>query len=153
MAYTTPPTFVDDAVLSAAQLNILAQNVEYLYGLAQGANIPFAQTTVGLNYQESVWVIRHRARYLNVSLAWEADPAWVDTINTIVEYNGTEIYNQDLTGLAQSSTLNLDLDPLGLTDGTVYEIVIKARAERPTGTFAGTAGGSYMRVDALWEDD
>ena len=41
MAWTTPPTFVDGAVASAANLNILSNDLEHLEGVAPGPNAPF----------------------------------------------------------------------------------------------------------------
>lgn len=36
MAYATPPTFVAGDILEAAQLNVLGEDIEFLYGVAQG---------------------------------------------------------------------------------------------------------------------
>ena len=43
MAFIVPPTFADGDILTAAQLNILSDDLEYLYSLVAGANVPFLQ--------------------------------------------------------------------------------------------------------------
>jgi hypothetical protein len=45
MPYTTPPTFVDGQIVSAAQLNILSDDIEFLNGVMAGPNIPFQSIT------------------------------------------------------------------------------------------------------------
>lgn len=49
MAWTTPPTFAAGTVLTAAQLNILSDDLTYLYGIAQGVTFSGAQVTRGAN--------------------------------------------------------------------------------------------------------
>lgn len=39
MAWTTPPTFADNTILSAAQLNILSEDISYLWERAQQVNV------------------------------------------------------------------------------------------------------------------
>lgn len=41
MAWTTPPTFADDTVLSASALNTLSDDVEFVKASIDGPNIPF----------------------------------------------------------------------------------------------------------------
>lgn len=65
MAYTTPPTFADNAILTAAQLNILSDNIEFLYSLISGVNIPFSSQTLTGSGNTRKWVFRHAARYLH----------------------------------------------------------------------------------------
>lgn len=65
MAYTTPPTFADNAILTAAQLNILSDNIEFLYSLISGVNIPFSSQTLSGSGNTRKWVFRHAARYLH----------------------------------------------------------------------------------------
>lgn len=45
MAYSTPPTFVAGDILEAAQLNVLGENDEYLYGVAQGVTFSGVELT------------------------------------------------------------------------------------------------------------
>lgn len=152
MPYTTPPVFADDEVLSAAELNVLGDNIAYLYGLARMVNIPFAYTFIGLNYNDETYVVRHRARYLYVTLSWGVDDSWVDHLNTKVSYGGTEIYNQDLTGTSVA-TLELDLDPLSLTVGSFYEVIVETQAQDEFDAWAGVTGATYMQLRAMYEVD
>lgn len=45
MAYTTPPTFVADTDLTAADLNILGDDIVYLKGVGDGVSFSGAQVT------------------------------------------------------------------------------------------------------------
>ena len=67
MAYTVRPTFADTNILTAAQLNILSDDVEYLYGLVSGVNIPFnsIKTTINLRSNNNQWLLRHAYKYLH----------------------------------------------------------------------------------------
>lgn len=67
MAWSAPPTFADAAILTAAQLNILSDDVEYLYGLVSGVNTPFNSitTTSNLRSNNNQWLLRHAYQYLH----------------------------------------------------------------------------------------
>lgn len=65
MAYTTPPTFADGNILTAAQLNILSDDIEHLYGLLSGVNVPFSSQTLTGSGDTRKWIFRHQARYLH----------------------------------------------------------------------------------------
>lgn len=65
MAYTANPTFADGNVLSAAQLNILADNISFLYSLISGVNTPFSSQTLSGSGDSRRWIFRHQARYLH----------------------------------------------------------------------------------------
>lgn len=45
MAWTTPPTFVAGTVVTASNLNILSDDLTYLYGIAQGITFSGVQVT------------------------------------------------------------------------------------------------------------
>ena len=70
MAWSAPPTFADTNILTAAQLNILSDDVEYLYGLVSGVNVPFNSltTTVNLDDTNNQWLMRHVYKYLHYKL-------------------------------------------------------------------------------------
>jgi hypothetical protein len=134
MPYVTPPTFVDDAVLSAAQLNILSADVEYLYGLVQGSNIPFAANSKNGDLTSDVkWIIRHRHQYLHVKVT-ETGAGGAES--TTAEGNGVKVYyDDDLVGgpsdLVEGGTVlfSIDLDASAaapLTEGNWYEIYVAA---------------------------
>ena len=48
MAYQTNPTFADGSILSASDLNILADNTEFLHGLVTGVNMPFPKVVYSI---------------------------------------------------------------------------------------------------------
>ncbi len=148
MPYVTPPTFSDDHNLSASQLNTLSGDVAYLWGIAQAANIPFARVALDLNYAPSVYLVRHRVRYLVVLLDVTVDTGWVHHVNVQVLYNGSTIYDVDRT---TGATLTLDLDSLGLTNNNFYEIQVKARAEDSGGNFTAFVGNTGAWVRGIWE--
>lgn len=68
MAYQTPPTFSTGNVLSAANLNILSDNLEFFWSLMSGVNIPFSGQTMTLNGNSRVWTFRRVARYLHYKI-------------------------------------------------------------------------------------
>lgn len=67
MAWSSPPTFADTNILTASQLNILSDDVEYLYGLVSGVNTPFnsLESGVQLTAANNQWLIRHAYEYLH----------------------------------------------------------------------------------------
>lgn len=74
MAYTTIPTKADGDVLTASYLNTLSDNQEFLYGLANAANAPFASwkaQTSSVTNADVEWVIRHRLRYFHYRVVVE----------------------------------------------------------------------------------
>jgi hypothetical protein len=52
MSYTTPPTFVSGDILTAAELNVLGDDIVYLYGVAQG--VTFSGTKVRRAANQSI---------------------------------------------------------------------------------------------------
>ena len=121
MAWTTPPTFVDGAILSAAQLNILSADLEYLYALLQAPQ-PAASTLYAnrdLNSTNNSWRIRYKNRYLHYRATVAAG-----TVNAFgIVVNGTT-YTISTTpqtiGAVYSSYV--DVVSQGLTVGTVYNV-------------------------------
>lgn len=102
MPYTTIPTVADDQVLSAAYLNILSANQEFLYSLANSSNTPFAswkEQTSDVTNDDVEWVIRHRLQYYHYKIA-------VEDMNNMtfvrVWYNGVKVagYEGDMTPVA-----------------------------------------------------
>lgn len=68
MSYQINPTFAAGNILTASQLNILRDNIEYLYGLAAGANIPFTGEMLTGSGESRRWTFRHRSRYLHYQM-------------------------------------------------------------------------------------
>lgn len=152
MSYTAPPTFVDDQILSAAQLNILARDIEYFNGLAGGVNMPFAEVALPLNATKH-YRIRHRGQYLHLNGAYHIDLNWNDTMRLVLTYGGVTIYDvtydRTVTGDTGTLALSLDLVALvaGITDGTWYEIVARVYWD------GGEAfiGASHCTIHSLYE--
>ncbi len=70
MPFVTPPTFADADILTATQLNILSDDLEYLHGLVSGVNTPFnsLSTTVDLTTSNNQWLVRHTNQYLHYKM-------------------------------------------------------------------------------------
>ena len=133
MPYSTIPTLSDGTILTAAHLNLLADNANYLNSLGGVPNLPFshvATSTGGTMY----WHIRHRHRYLYVLVDWVNNADYLR-----IYYNGTKVHDDgDPSG---SDTIKCDLNSLGLTVGNWYAI----RAE------FGFVAGSSMDLKLIYE--
>jgi hypothetical protein len=74
MPFVTIPTVAAGSILSAGYLNSLSDNQEFLYGLANQANIPFnsfAMSDQNFNADSAYWIMRHRNRYLHYKVTGE----------------------------------------------------------------------------------
>lgn len=71
MAYTAITTLSNGNVLNASHLNTLSANQEFLYALANQANIPFNSYRDTVSTLVKVWDIRHRVRYLHYKITSE----------------------------------------------------------------------------------
>ena len=152
MPYTPPPTFVDDAILSAAQLNVLSDNQEYFSGLAQAVNVPFALVEPGLGAAGTAsWQIRHRLDWLNVYVSWYVDPSWNDHHYLEVDYNSSSVYTEESMTGTGAKWVGIDLSAEGLTVGNWYDITIRFRAHDAAHGAESFFGSSYARVLRLLE--
>lgn len=126
MAYTTPPTFVDGNVLTAAQLNVLSSDIEFLYGLGDVVNVPFsAKLYVGgsLLQDQIKWRIRKKYRYLHYSFTLISGS--ISPADMRLYYDTNIIYqNTSPTSLSTPQTFSgyVDLNAYSLTTGTWYLI-------------------------------
>jgi len=149
MAWQTPPTFTDTDVLSAAQLNIIRDDLEYLYGLSQSVNIAsVASRTDGINYR----YIRHRLQYLHIQFNSE-NGSGLAYYDYEVKYNGAIIISGSTTagggGANETTTptpVDLDVSPGSLTVGMWYPILI-------TVTGNGTVTGNYFETRYTFESE
>ncbi len=133
MPYTTIPTLSDGSILTAAHLNLLADNSNFLAGLGGIPNLAFSHVVTSTG-QSLYWHMRHRHRYLHVLVDWTNNADYLR-----IYYNNTKIHDDgDPSG---SDSLTLDLNSLGLTVGNWYEI----RAE------VGFVGGSAMNLKLIYE--
>ena len=119
MAWTVPPTFAA-GVLSAAQLNILSDDIEYLYGIAQQVQIPFSVlvTADDLTVNNNGWRIRYLHRYLHYRIS-------IDTWNCTsmaIYLNNTQVYIDSVTRNNYTWAGYVDVNSLGLTVGNWYNL-------------------------------
>ena len=119
MAWTTPPTFVDAAVASAANLNILSDDLEHLQGVAAGPNAPF-QSYVFSTSGTATYHLRYRYPYLHYSYTVSVDPG--DDVN--IKVNGTSKVHDGAPGEA-TVTSYVDLTSMGLTPGSWYAVLFE----------------------------
>ena len=66
-SYTPIPTTINGQILTAAHLNLLSDNANYIYGAAYAPNVPFhARCITGTNlvYENNGYWIRHRSNTL-----------------------------------------------------------------------------------------
>ena len=66
MAFQSPPTFVDGAVLSASQLNILTANQNYLSGIASSVNPGFREVVLGTGAEWIYYSLIHAHNWLYI---------------------------------------------------------------------------------------
>jgi hypothetical protein len=66
--YTSNPVFSDGNILSASQLAVLADNIEFLYSLTSGVHIPFTSETLTVGGDSRNWAFRRQARYLHYKI-------------------------------------------------------------------------------------
>ncbi|MFZ1753627.1 MAG: hypothetical protein WBO46_18995 [Caldilineaceae bacterium] len=155
MAWQAPPTFTD-TTLSAAQLNILSDDVEYLYGLSSAVNMPFLRDPAfqGGNNTTSYWQIRHRAQYLNAYIGYTVDAGWIDHLAWTVTYGGTTLSSTDPIAYTSPGYVAFDLDALGsFTLGNWYEITIAVRGHNAGHAVQTTFGSTEFFVYRLFESD
>lgn len=68
MPYQTNPTFTAGNVLTAAQLNVLSENIAYLYSLIGGPNTPFTGEKLTGTAETRRWTFRRKGRYLHYKM-------------------------------------------------------------------------------------
>ncbi len=132
MAYTSIPTLSDGTILSAAYLNLLAANANYLGGLGALPNIAFRQVRTN-SAGSTFFHMRHQHRYLK---------AYYESTNCDyikIYYNGTQVMNDGDPDAAQ--TYSMDLNALGLTVGNWYEVELQT-------AFVGTG---ELKFKIMWE--
>lgn len=145
MPYTSPPNFSDGAILTATQLNNLSDNIEFLYGVVQGVNVPFSSLRtegIELTSANNQWTVRHLHRYLHYRMRQITGTS----SNVKIYYNGQTVFEDGGTRNAPytwSGYIDLNSSPGGLTIGNVYDIYV-------TNDFAA---GNVFSVDYLLESD
>jgi hypothetical protein len=114
MAWTSPPSFATDDVLTATNLNILSQDLEHLHGLVSGANPAMASAVLTVD-GDAFFVIRHTGRYLHGVYLCQDDIK--------IYYDSTEVYHDGApNGTVNDSIPPVDLNTFGLTIGQLYTV-------------------------------
>ena len=126
MAWTTPPTFADGDYLTAANLNILSDDVEYLYARARQVNAGFVVRTVNdsdnSNDTVSGWSVLHLSNTFRYRLSFTGNADYI-----YIRYNAVNIWQVN-TPTAGIITGTVDLTSQGLTLGTIYGLSVTTRA-------------------------
>jgi hypothetical protein len=150
LSYTTPPTFVDGNLGSAAQLNILADDIKYLANISNATNIPFRAvwTDAGVTVQDTGvrWKIRHLHRYFHYRVRQ------TDSTSDFMEvhYDSTTVYSDGGDRVAAYTWEGyVDLEDTGVitptpTIGEWYDVKIENGHKTGSGRIA---------VDYLLESD
>lgn len=145
MAWTAMSNAADATVLSAAWLNTLKSNIEFLKGVQDVPNAPFAaiRTTANLgNTTTWYFVYDSGAPYLRYRCVLEAGSCnrfriYVNGVQKIKDdttRNATYTWTPNVTG-------TIDMSAMGLTQGAVYEVYLETQQ----------TGGSYTFVAQLLE--
>lgn len=149
MAFTTPPTFVDGAVLSAAQLNILAANQTYLSGLNTGVNLGFPEISIARESSQVFHVV-HSYNNLYVSALIPDNDTRLEVYYDGDGTTGNEkVYDSGLD-VAGQLTANVDISDFGgdgggggYVMGSQYEVTVSCR-DRSGPAPAGTIKLHYI---------
>lgn len=111
MAYTTPPTFNTGDILSATQLNILSDDIEYLNGFVVGSSPAMVSVKLAVD-GDALFIIRHTQRYLHVKYRAQD--------NCKIYYDATKVF--DGGSSVGDQTRTIDLNPYGLTLNQFYTL-------------------------------
>lgn len=93
MPYTSITTRADGDILTAAHLNTLSANQEFLHGLANRANPPFNSYRIAggtINRTTMVWFSRYRVDYFH----WKIETTSVPTYMRVY-YNDNKVYGDE----------------------------------------------------------
>jgi hypothetical protein len=110
MPFTSIPTVATGDVISAAYLNLLGANQEFLYGLANQANIPFngvRAVVEELDSDNGVWSIRHRLQYLHYRVLSESGNS---PTSVLLYYDGYRVLERTDVAFNHTGAVDL-LDP------------------------------------------
>lgn len=119
MAWIACPTFVTGQPVSAAQMNILSNNMAHLQGVAGRANAPF-QAVVFTNSGTATYYLRYRYPYFHYKYTVGGDPG--DDIK--IKINGTTKVSDGAPGEATVASY-VDLTSMALTPGQWYTVTFE----------------------------
>jgi len=153
MPYLTPPTFTAGAKISAAQLNTLAANQAYFYGLTQGITPGWNARKVTGWAETFDYQVEHRVQYFHWLLTWNNGGGGASFTWTL-KYNGETVGSgtasgssstdqeitgvQDLTALITPPTVGtfyevlLDVTPASVSAGNFFEFTLGYESESAT---------------------
>lgn len=130
MPYTTPPTFTTGNVLSAANLNNLSDNIEFLYGVTRQTNPATQMVEIiagdGATATAAKWAIRHKTDTLKFHMTMTNGT--IDAMR--IKYGSTTVYtdsNDRSNPYVYTGTT--DISGLGLTVGTWYVVTVEIDGE------------------------
>ena len=146
MAFVAPPTFADGAVLSAADLNKLSDNQEYLKGILATPNVPFLVLRPAVVGQDAdgEWAFPHLHDYFH----WQFIPVaqgidrmqiWIYASDGNMQFGGPIFdSNANPADLAAAITAGWtdSYDVSALPIGTWYRVVVNIDAS--------TSGNAYL---------
>ena len=141
MPWQTCPTFSDGTIGSAAQVNVLSENIEFLYSIISGINIPFTgdQITTG---NTRGYTFTRQGRYMHYKFRLTAG----DSDEVSIKIDGSTEYT-DATNRASAYTWSGYIDLTGTTSnpavGDEYEVIVYF-TPNPNGT---------VHLDYLIESD
>ena len=107
MSYTTIATKADGDILTASYLNTLSDNAEFLYGIANRANVPMCTLRVSatdVDNSDAIWYFRHKLRYLHYKISCAANPDHVRVFYAATSYYAASV----LTGTSYTGYIDLN---------------------------------------------
>jgi len=120
--YQTTPTFSSGNILTASDLNILSNNLDFLNDLLGGVNPAFAQVTLNNSGStSSLFNQLHRAQYFHYNI--QITSGTHDTLS--ISYNGTTVFSDAGSRTAPytwQGYVDLNSNPGGLTLGNFYDV-------------------------------
>jgi hypothetical protein len=118
MPFESMTTLSAGQVLSAEWLNTLGRNSEYLHGLMNQINPPFAgESQSGFTFDANDWFIRHRHRYLHWRIKVERSVSrWR------VWYDSTLLVDIDPPWTAGTHSGYIDLNSFSFTENQWYRL-------------------------------
>lgn len=155
MTFTPIPAVINGQILTAAHLNLLSDNANYIYGAAYAPNLPFhARCITGSNaaYENNGYWVRHRSN----TLYYKFTSTSSSSVSTIKIYaNGAQL-GSTISGASQTEwTGTRDMSAFGAGDWVLLYIetsgspgvndtfTIYYLYEQPTGS------GSYTSLTTL----
>lgn len=107
MPYQTIASLSDGSVLSAAHLNLIADNIEYLRGISSSPNTGFntyRATLTTLTNSNAIWYVRHRNRYLHYKVTGGANWNYVRLFYNGVKFAANESSASSFSGYVDLET-------------------------------------------------